>query len=489
MKRFWLVTALVMWCTAALQGQSFESPCTAGGVRFETGYESSSLGAVQLLDSVWVRQTLKDSVLHLSYRIDSRMDPANPADPELEPSARWFAFRMVGVKDKHIYLNFTQTDPQRAVYSYDGATYTRFESYRAALARADEVFTQDTVYIAYSYPYTYGYLQQRLQDWLQCPDVRMDTIGYSLQGLPLQRLVITDPRVAESQKTRVWIHARTHPGETPGSWQLDGLIDALTAATPQGQALRSASAFYIVPFSNPDGVYGGYSRSNARGINQEVNWDQPDSLTGVEVQALRTALQELWSKGPVDLALNVHSQSQDGISYYIHKAAATSDAYFEREMQFMYFTCARNPYMRPEDAFYSSPAPKYVEGWFWGNYPGQAIALTLETPYSFYKGTEPQEWVTPASLRHSGERVLLGIADFFRWNLPDRYLVNGVRKGAKTICRVPALPAGTYSLARWTGSDWQPEGEVNQKKTARYQHKVKADGTKEAVALWRLDRK
>ena len=97
--------------------------CLAAGlqeglpVRFSSNFDSGSIGEVSLIDSVWVRPSRTDSVLHLSYEIISRLDPANPANPELQPSGRWFYFMMEGVKGKHIYLDFKNTDPMRAVYS------------------------------------------------------------------------------------------------------------------------------------------------------------------------------------------------------------------------------------------------------------------------------------------------------------------------------------------------------------------------------------
>lgn len=100
--------------------------CLAAGlqeghpVKFSANFDSGSIGIVNLIDSVWVRPSRTDSVLHLSYEIISRPDPANPANPDLQPSARWFYFMMEGVRGKHIYLDFQNTDPMRAVFSYDG---------------------------------------------------------------------------------------------------------------------------------------------------------------------------------------------------------------------------------------------------------------------------------------------------------------------------------------------------------------------------------
>ena len=307
--------------------------CLAAGlqeglpVRFSSNFDSGSIGEVSLIDSVWVRPSRTDSVLHLSYEIISRLDPANPANPELQPSGRWFYFMMEGVKGKHIYLDFKNTDPMRAVYSYDGKHFQRFEHYQASLRKVSSFFSRDTVYVSYFIPYGWDKLQERLRQWTASPFVVMDTLGTSMMGLPVQMLAITDPQVPEERKNRIWIHARVHPSESPANWQLEGLLDRLTDNSPVARQYLRQSVFYVVPFANPDGVYGGYSRSNARGINQEINWDHNDSVTSVEVQALRARMDSLTRERPFDLVLNMHAQSDDKISYYVPTSASTYPEY------------------------------------------------------------------------------------------------------------------------------------------------------------------
>ncbi|HQI31080.1 MAG TPA: M14 family zinc carboxypeptidase, partial [Bacteroidales bacterium] len=422
--------------------------CLAAGlqeglpVRFSSNFDSGSIGEVSLIDSVWVRPSRTDSVLHLSYEIISRLDPANPANPELQPSGRWFYFMMEGVKGKHIYLDFKNTDPMRAVYSYDGKHFQRFEHYQASLRKVSSFFSRDTVYVSYFIPYGWDKLQERLRQWTASPFVVMDTLGTSMMGLPVQMLAITDPQVPEERKNRIWIHARVHPSESPANWQLEGLLDRLTDNSPVARQYLRQSVFYVVPFANPDGVYGGYSRSNARGINQEINWDHNDSVTSVEVQALRARMDSLTRERPFDLVLNMHAQSDDKISYYVPTSASTYPEYHEKAMRLAYLTTDNNPYFFMEDMFYSSPAPRYVEGWIWNRTKGKTLAMTIEMPYSFYNENPDRPWVTVTSLRENGELMLRAISDFFGWNIPGRYILKGTLRGKKTIFRHENLPAG-----------------------------------------------
>ena len=91
-------------------------------VKFDIDFESGSAGKFTQIDSAYIKTSEKDSILHLSYVVESRFDPINPVDTALEPSARWFYFRMTGAKNKYIYFDFKNTDPLRAVYSYDNTT-------------------------------------------------------------------------------------------------------------------------------------------------------------------------------------------------------------------------------------------------------------------------------------------------------------------------------------------------------------------------------
>ena len=418
-------------------------------IRFSANFDSGCLGEVSLIDSVWVRPSHTDSVLHVSYEIISRSDPYNPANPDLQPSGRWFYFLMEHVKGKHVYLNFKNTDPKRAVYSYDGEEFYRFAPHEASMRKVSAYFERDSVYVAYFVPYGWERLQERLAGWVEKEYVVMDTLGYSMMGFPIQMLTITDPSVPEEEKNTVWMHARIHPSETPANWQLEGFLDKLTEESPQAAAYRSKGIFYIVPFTNPDGVYGGYSRSNARGINQEINWDHPDSITSVEVQALRARMDDLSRERPFDLVLNMHAQSDDKISYYIPTEESTNAHFHQRAMRLAYLTTDDNPYFFPEDMFYSAPAPRYVEGWLWDRTQGETMALTIEMPYSFYNNNPEKEWATTASLKENGVLMLRAVSDYLFWDIPGRHLVKGTARKNRTVYSYPMLPAGMYNVYIW----------------------------------------
>lgn len=61
-------------------------------------------------------------------------------------------------------------------------------------------------------------------------------------------------------KRCVFISARVHPGETPASWMMRGILDFLTGESAEARLLRSLFVFKIVPMLNPDGVAFGNNR-------------------------------------------------------------------------------------------------------------------------------------------------------------------------------------------------------------------------------------
>ena len=492
-------------------------------VKFDTHFESGSLQKVELLDAVLMKTSVRDSVWHLSYNLYSQPDPLNPVDTALAPSARWFYFRMIGVKEKQLYLNFFQTDPVRPMYSYDGLHFERLAAHECMVEprrqgqpgrrQVTVRFPRDTVYLAYFVPYTLNYLNQRITDWKATGNVvALDTIGYSFRGVPMQMMTITDPTVSDTNKKRIYIHGRTHTSETPSSWHLDGMMDAITANTPHAAAYRKQMVFYILPFTNPDGVVEGLSRSGAHGVNLEVNYDRPESLTVAEVSAIKSTLERLTATQPLDLILNMHSQVESMATYWVHTAASTSMPYYRNQLLLANLTMFQNPWFGKKDLSFSDGGARYVEGWSWNNFKERTQAITFETPYTYYQLQPNGDWVTIHNLRQMGGQLLDAVGDFFSLSTPDRFIVQpqkpknkkqwnfltpddepfmgdglykAKRKNATITYLFPDLPAGHYQVYRWApgkavevspdgSNEWLFMEDFVQTKAGTYKKEVKA---------------
>lgn len=67
------------------------------------------------------------------------------------------------------------------------------------------------------------------------------------------------------KKKAVVLTARVHPGETPSSWMMKGMLDFLTSDSSAARELRDKFIFKLVPMLNPDGVIVGNNRCSLTG--------------------------------------------------------------------------------------------------------------------------------------------------------------------------------------------------------------------------------
>ena len=456
----------------------FVAPAMAQ-VRFDADFESGSLGKVTLLDSVRVVVAPGDTVLHLSYLAGGHYDPVNPIDTTLEPSANWYYYRMMGVKGKQIYLSTPEYGVAGTSYSFDGVHWAHLPLNEYDSRRLNKRFDRDTIFIALYEPYTYSYLQERLKTWCARPGVSLDTIGFSHEGRPLQLMHITDPSVPEGEKARIWVHGRIHPSETPASYLVDGLVEYLTGDTPEGRALRRQIDAWVLPFANPDGVADGYSRCNALGVNQEINFGRCEDSTVVEVRAIKRMFEKLTEDRPLDFMLNSHSQYAESATFWMHKGSSTSPAYFRKLWTFTGLVCSQNPCIQPRDMNFSDMASRYAEGWCWEHAGDNTIALTIETSYSCYSFDRDGLWADNDNIRDFGKRTMQAVAEYLGLSLPGRYLIETPEKmkdgwapyrddarsflgdgawqalyeGAGVTYRMNDLPAGRYALYRFVAGD------------------------------------
>ncbi|MBO4525716.1 MAG: hypothetical protein IKX53_04685 [Bacteroidales bacterium] len=464
------------------------SPTPANQVRFDADFESGSLGKVKRIDTKRVRVAPGRTVPHLSYLISGKFDPDNPIDTAVAPSANWYYYRITGVRGKQIYLTTPDNGVPATSYSYDGIHWDHLPLSESQAHFLDKYFDRDTVFLALYAPYTFSYLQERLQEWTVRPDVTLDTIGFSYEGRPLQLLHITDSSVPADQKARIWVHGRIHPSESPASFLVDGLVDYLSSDTPEGRSLRQQIDAYILPFANPDGVADGLSRSNALGVNQEINFGRCDDSTVVEVRAIKQTFERLTAERPFDIALNSHSQHSESATFWMHRGSSTTPSFFRKLWTFTGLVCSFNPCLRPEDMNFSDMASRYAEGWFWNHAGENTIALTIETTYNCYSFDREGLWADNDNIREFGRRTMQAIAEYLGLSLPGRYLVEtpdrmesgwepvrgyahsylgsgawqATRAGAQVTYSKADLPAGRYALYRYEpGNCIEPEGQYH----------------------------
>ena len=135
------------------------------------------------------------------------------------------------------------------------------------------------IYFSYCYPYSFSQLDSYLSSLNNYKDIlRFDEIGKSLEGNSLHMLIITnftDSFDELANKKSIIFTARVHPGESNGSYVIQGVIEYLLSNEPGAKNLRKNFIFKIVPMLNPDGVIRGNFRMNILGKDLNRMWDEP----------------------------------------------------------------------------------------------------------------------------------------------------------------------------------------------------------------------
>ena len=188
--------------------------------------------------------------------------------------------------------------------------------------------TDQTVYFAFSYPFSY-------QEWIEKIDrieeacegseniyFYREWLAHSLENRQVELLTITDfseitdeeeqiikgwfPLQKKEKKKRpfvfnkptVFLTGRVHPGETPASHTLNGIIDIITDEENWvGKELRKHFVFKIVPIINPDGVYRGYYRVDTKGQNLNRFYTDPKSDIHPTIYAIKKAVEQQHESG------------------------------------------------------------------------------------------------------------------------------------------------------------------------------------------------
>uniref|UniRef100_W5K071 Cytosolic carboxypeptidase 2 n=1 Tax=Astyanax mexicanus TaxID=7994 RepID=W5K071_ASTMX len=140
-------------------------------------------------------------------------------------------------------------------------------------------YENDTCYLAHCYPYTYSDLQHYLRgvisDSVRAAYCKVRVLCRSLAGNAVYVLTITAPGATWKErrnKQAVVVTARVHPGETNGSWMMQGFLDFLLGDSLDARLLRETFVFKVVPMLNPDGVVVGNYRCSLAGCDLNRNY-------------------------------------------------------------------------------------------------------------------------------------------------------------------------------------------------------------------------
>eukprot|EP00698_Gefionella_okellyi_P002295 TRINITY_DN12107_c0_g1_i1.p1 TRINITY_DN12107_c0_g1~~TRINITY_DN12107_c0_g1_i1.p1 ORF type:complete len:435 (-),score=66.82 TRINITY_DN12107_c0_g1_i1:93-1397(-) len=291
-----------------------------GELIFDCNFESGNLGHVEAVSDAEYDLSIRPDTNNSKFRV-------------------WFYFSVSNVKaGQRVLLNIINFSKTKSLYREGMSPLVRSSSrkdwermpsrqvfyYRSPRHKKNYILSflftfdreDDTYFFAYSYPFTYTDLQRQLHiiDTQRFPYVRRELLCRSVQNRRVDLLTITSPRnlVSDGRKKRmVFFSARVHPGETPASFVMQGIIDFLVSADPAAQILRDNIVFKIVPMLNPDGVFVGNYRCSYMGFDLNRHWQSPSMWSQPAIASTKRMLLE-YATDPdtqLDFVIDIHAHT------------------------------------------------------------------------------------------------------------------------------------------------------------------------------------
>lgn len=210
---------------------------------------------------------------------------------------------------------------------------SNYSSYKYSFT-IEILHSDNDYYFAFTSPYSYADIQKSVKSFekqvLSDTYFFKETIVNSIDGRPIDLLTISSrssmsefkeppipglfpkqgERCASNKKPVVFITSRVHPGETPSSYMLDGLLHMILSSDARGVALRNAFVFKIIPVLNPDGVYRGHFRVDQNGVNLNRCYIDPSAELHPSVFAVKTYFEFLHSNIKYYFDLHAHASKR-----------------------------------------------------------------------------------------------------------------------------------------------------------------------------------
>lgn len=242
------------------------------------------------------------------------LDTSDPSNLQLEirPDGKadffqWFYFRVDGASGRPLAMHIKNAHgasylggwkDYRAVASYDQETWFRVEtSFDDRVLSIRHTPDQDSVYYAYFAPYPTSRYRSFINKVSASSLLSHEIIGKTLDGQNIDYFTTGEGAL------QYWVIARQHPGETMGSWWMEGFLDRLTDENNAiAKTLREKATLHVIPCMNLDGAQRGHLRTNAAGKDLNRAWRNTTTEESPEVFLVRERMRETG----VDFFLDVH---------------------------------------------------------------------------------------------------------------------------------------------------------------------------------------
>ncbi|XP_037091173.1 cytosolic carboxypeptidase 6-like [Pollicipes pollicipes] len=290
-----------------------------GHLCFDASFETGNLGRVDYISEYEYDLFIRPDVCNPRYRI-------------------WFNFVVDNVRqDQRVIFNIVNFSKTKNLFR-DGMTplvkstsrnkwqrmskkhvyYHRSPEHRNnfILSFAFAFDREEDVYqFSICFPYSYSRLQMYLTEveGLKLSHVRRELLANTVQERLCDILTLghtTPPGASKPTKTVV-VMARCHPGETPSSFIVQGLIDLLVGDHPVATELRKYVIIKIIPMLNPDGVFLGNHRCSVLGADLNRTWQEPSQWGHPTIDAAKKLLLSLDAdkSNGLEIVLDLHAHA------------------------------------------------------------------------------------------------------------------------------------------------------------------------------------
>ncbi len=241
------------------------------------------------------------------------------------PQAMWFHFRLFGVEADTLRCVLTNPDQtlggpdwsaNRPVYRLAGHDWqrtgpaVRIDRPDGRVEWAWDVPTRNgATELAHCLPYQPADLQATLDEvggvFTSAP------IGLSMQGRPIERVYNALPA---SDRPGVYLTARNHAGETPGSWVLDGLLRHVAAQGDDGPLARRLAWWAAAMVNIDDVVAGSYGKD---AYPHDCNRAYGGYPRRPETNAVMADVHRMKHRGHVGILVDLHAPSHREQTTYV----------------------------------------------------------------------------------------------------------------------------------------------------------------------------
>lgn len=357
------------------------------------------------------------------------------AEPRTSPQPLWFHIEVTDLGGAPVIFRWENPDITlgdssqlsriRPVVSAEGQPARRLpETSVEALpdGRRRIVFTHpggaQRVTAAFCYPYGPQDLEATLAETGSAWE--RSVIGVTGQGRPLPRLRLAHPAPSEASQRPLpglYLLARQHAGETPGSWVLDGILRFLASDEPEPRELGEALDVWVVPFVDLDGVVNGDYGKDALPWDFNRAWEPMPMRP--EVQAIQRDLLRFATLATPRLVIDLHAPGHSTPDLYVQLPREQRPAPQQQAaLRFAELMADHWPDLDPKSLArptrYSSRwnALATVGTWVW-DYLEETVEVTVETSYQSLAGRP----LDPHGYREVGCGIALTAATWLRERL------------------------------------------------------------------------